>query len=641
MFISANPNQGKIDAAQNAEIEEKADKSYVDQRDAELASGVSSAISMVVSAINANTDAIYILSAKTDDIEERLSEAESAITATEQSVEELFSCCSAVNETLSALTQGLDETNSAVSAVVESVDELFETKADKEYVDNIASALSGDIQALSDRHDAELSAMGETVDELSGAVYSAVSEASEAKEIALSALTKAEDIEESVEALSGQITDIADTIDDLSARTEAVEEKMDVLSGQMDSLEARVAAEEAKSDIFSGQIADLYEVKADKIKLDELSGKVGTVEENLWQLSSYTHDNVAEIKDDLRRHQEEIREIQESISGFANQEDVDALSATVEELKTTKADVSDLNALDLRVQAAERRHDAEVAYLSGAVDSKVDQAAFEAHESYAESTYAKQTALDELAGQIDGFITVDDVIASCYTKSQIDEKEMAVLSALDAKADTSVMTEYVEASVSGKADAEDTYTKIEVDDMVQNAINEAKAYSDSADTSLQDLISENSEKIAAISELKTDEQGNYVDTGNGILDVLHREFHGWTGSSDSYHAEGGEVKNKNEFTVGQYNESHRQLDTEGREVPSGCTMFSVGIGTSDADRANGMEVRKDGSIWLWVEGSYMCLNDIVAQIANETYDTNGNTYGGGGQDGGTYGDENP
>lgn len=629
MFISANPNQGKIDAAQDAEIGEKADKSYVDQRDAELASGVSSAISMVVSAINANTDAIYLLSARTDDIEERLSDAESAISATEQSVEELFSCCSAVNETLSALSQSLDETNSAVSAVVESVEELFETKADKEYVDNIASALSDDIQALSDRHDAELSAIGETVDELSGLVYSAVSEISDTKELALSAMTKAEDVEESVEALSGQISGIVDTVEDLSARTEDVEEKIDIVSGLMESLEARVVAEEEKSVIFSGQIADLYEVKADKTDLQELSAKVGTVEEGLQELSSYTHDNVAEIKDDLRRHQEEIREIQESISGFAKQEDVDALSATVEDLKVTKADVADLNALNLRVQADEAKHNADIEHLSGVIDTKVDTAVFEAHESYAESTYAKQSALDELAGQIDDFVTADEVIASCYTKSQIDEKEMSVLSALDAKADTSAMTEYVEASVSGKADADDTYTKSEVDDIVQNAVNEAKAYSDSADTSLQDLISLNSEKIATISELKTDEAGNYVDTGNGILDVLHREFHAWTGSSEGYHAEGGETKNKNEYTVGQYNESHRQVDSMGREVQSGCTMFSVGIGSSDADRKNGMEVMKDGSIWLWVEGNYMCLNDLVAQIANETYDTDGNTYGGG------------
>lgn len=56
--------------------------------------------------------------------------------------------------------------------------------------------------------------------------------------------------------------------------------------------------------------------------------------------------------------------------------------------------------------------------------------------------------------------------------------------------------------------------------------------------------------------------------------------------------------------------------------PSGRTAFSIGIGTSDSDRRNGLEVRKDGSVYMWVEGSFIKINDLLAMLANEVYDTN-------------------
>ena len=72
--------------------------------------------------------------------------------------------------------------------------------------------------------------------------------------------------------------------------------------------------------------------------------------------------------------------------------------------------------------------------------------------------------------------------------------------------------------------------------------------------------------------------------------------------------------NEHDVAFGEYN-----LNNETTE-PSGKTVFSVGIGTSDDDRKNAIEVRKDGEVYLWIEGEYMSINKLLGQIAHELYD---------------------
>ncbi len=69
-----------------------------------------------------------------------------------------------------------------------------------------------------------------------------------------------------------------------------------------------------------------------------------------------------------------------------------------------------------------------------------------------------------------------------------------------------------------------TESKDYVDVSLDGIEAELKQYSDSGDTILQNAISNNTTRINAITEW--DGQGVYDDSGkNGILDVLHREFH--------------------------------------------------------------------------------------------------------------------
>ena len=68
------------------------------------------------------------------------------------------------------------------------------------------------------------------------------------------------------------------------------------------------------------------------------------------------------------------------------------------------------------------------------------------------------------------------------------------------------------------------------------------------------------------------------------------------------------AENENEIALGKYNKS------------SGDTVFSFGIGTSDNDRKNAVEIKKDGNIYIWSEEKYVCLNEIIGRVdVGETY----------------------
>lgn len=62
------------------------------------------------------------------------------------------------------------------------------------------------------------------------------------------------------------------------------------------------------------------------------------------------------------------------------------------------------------------------------------------------------------------------------------------------------------------------------------------------------------------------------------------------------------AENENEIALGKYNKS------------SGDTVFSFGIGTSESDRKNAVEIKNDGNIYIWSEGKYVCLNVIIGRV---------------------------
>ena len=78
------------------------------------------------------------------------------------------------------------------------------------------------------------------------------------------------------------------------------------------------------------------------------------------------------------------------------------------------------------------------------------------------------------------------------------------------------------------------------------------------------------------------------------------------------------TNNTHEVAFGEYNISNTSQDA------SGQTIFSIGNGTDDNNRSNAVEVRKNGDVYMLVEGEMMNINKLLAQLAHETYDIDDN-----------------
>lgn len=85
------------------------------------------------------------------------------------------------------------------------------------------------------------------------------------------------------------------------------------------------------------------------------------------------------------------------------------------------------------------------------------------------------------------------------------------------------------------------------------------------------------------------------------------------------HAEGikNTTQNRAEHASGQYNKSNKATDTFG---DSGNTLFSVGCGTSDADRKNAFEVMQDGTCKYYDVATGEQINVGVAKELSKPFD---------------------
>ena len=148
---------------------------------------------------------------------------------------------------------------------------------------------------------------------------------------------------------------------------------------------------------------------------------------------------------------------------------------------------------------------------------------------------------------------------------------------------------------------------------LQTAINIEKARATSAETELQGSIAEEGSR-AQDAETALRNRIDEVESGSSeaIDEILEKLGYKDNGTL--------QTTNEHEVAFGEYNVSN----TDALQ-PSGQTIFSVGIGTSENDRKNAIEVRKDGSVYMWVEGDYVQINNLLAQLTNEIYDDSSST----------------
>lgn len=91
------------------------------------------------------------------------------------------------------------------------------------------------------------------------------------------------------------------------------------------------------------------------------------------------------------------------------------------------------------------------------------------------------------------------------------------------------------------------------------------------------------------------------------------------GNAYASHAEGikNTTQNRAEHASGQYNKSNKATDTFG---DAGNTLFSVGCGTSDADRKNAFEVMQDGTCKYYDVDTGEQINVGVAKELSKPFD---------------------
>lgn len=140
---------------------------------------------------------------------------------------------------------------------------------------------------------------------------------------------------------------------------------------------------------------------------------------------------------------------------------------------------------------------------------------------------------------------------------------------------------------------DDYYTKEETDAKINSSLDnklDVSAFTDTIDD-VNERISENASSISSNTQII-----------ENIIEKL------------GYNSEDTLITTNNgEAAFGVYNESHTG------DEPSGQTAFSIGIGTDDENRKNAVEVRKDGTVYMWIEGEFMSINNLLGMLAHETY----------------------
>lgn len=110
--------------------------------------------------------------------------------------------------------------------------------------------------------------------------------------------------------------------------------------------------------------------------------------------------------------------------------------------------------------------------------------------------------------------------------------------------------------------------------------------------------------------------GNFAGAAASHAEGIRNEI---GGNAYASHAEGikNTTQNRAEHASGQYNKSNKATDTFG---DAGNTLFSVGCGTSDADRKNAFEVMQDGTCKYYDVATGEQINVGVAKELSKPFD---------------------
>ena len=544
-----------------------------------------------------------------------------------------------------AKIEDLEELASAVESATTDIDERFEeVNQSRDDINDRIDGLAEDLSAFSEDVANDFSSVNEQISGITDTIS---------------------DLANAISGNTEAINELNDKVDDaVSALTESINE----IEDQLDTKADKTALDELHDEVTQG-FEELEEKKADKTDLEAVSGAVDTLNDKIdaeiaraTSAETALQEEIDELEEDVQEAVEKVEEYDGRITAVENglaQEIIDRQNGDIA-LIGTSSDDTDEDTIWAAKNLAEQYKDEAIASAKTYTDNKISVVNGEI-----------QNLENRIDQKLTHYATEEFVISACNDT------------------ETEVRNEFTTAINSETQRAEQAEANMEVE--IQRLL--AQVLSNT------DHISNNSSRLNAITRWQGTNPEEYDDSGNGILDVLHREFHeyekthgaitniefvdgnliityetpdgekqeiipiselivlddyykkeetdallaekldasAYTDISDQVSANTENISildnaianlieklgysnndtlvtnNEHEVAFGEYNVSNTSEDA------SGQTIFSIGNGTSDGVRSNAVEVRKNGDLYLWIEGEFMNVNKLLAQIAHEIY----------------------
>lgn len=358
-------------------------------------------------------------------------------------------------------------------------------------------------------------------------------------------------VESATTGIEDEINGIIESINTLSANTEEKFEELDSFSGEVMS---------AITDINS----DINEINE---KVNDNTDAISAINESVSAIEGDVADNTESIEvlqGQVSANTDEISSINTILETKANSSDLDNLgnemSQRIEALDTNKADKTDLSTLSGAVNDLSESVDSNVERLENA-DNELSNRIDELNEDLSEAisnvgSGLTQEILDRQQADLDLIGTEEDnKNANTIWGAKNFAKEMKRQAVSDAKIytddkvstfDTKIATlqeeieqELTSYATTGYVEQRISETKTELrsdyNSKIEGETQRAKRREDDIAVIVADIqqeiisattqIAHNTTRINAITAWDGEDPANYDDSGNGILDVLHRELH--------------------------------------------------------------------------------------------------------------------
>jgi len=520
----------------NAAISGKADISFV----YELYTGISGITSGV-------TDIYETLNKHEGDIEKL-----KRIVGTDEEVPSLYEQIESNVEDISELDTELGELSGNITVINEAL----------ETVNDSISSLNGNLTSLTDEVNVNKVKVELVTDDLEPNVREAYI-ITNANGIQLgetikiyrdSSLLSVEYVTEDDHGVEGKYLKVTYLLEDGTTMSTYIDLSALIVDAQYtDGLESEGGVVKVKIDNESD---DYLTVSEDGVKISGVADAINTLTNANSQLSATVRSNKAELEgadaqiwtalgDEVNARTNSDRELQSNIDVEAEVRgnEISRLDAAItnETIARISGDTTIVSTINGKVLEEKNRAEEQEAYLSGSITTEIARAirreteisnslTDEASERRSEDAATRQLLNDNVLVINAAMGVIRDDLAAETTnvrgiESNLNELENSIetfyasKSYVDDKANNARNTAYSNST---------SYTNSYVDSEVDGLESSLKQYCDDSHTELQSEINKNATKINVISNLigvDGSDASNYDDSGNGILDVLHKEFH--------------------------------------------------------------------------------------------------------------------